>query len=147
MYLDVIHLCTYICYKCVKMNSLQERLKMIMKMNNLNASSFADRVGVQRSSVSHILTGRNKPSLDFIQKTLKEFPRVNGDWLITGRSKVEDKLDFSSDKVNTTVKEEPVQPYRKSEQHKKDGSKVKRIKRIVVFYDDNTFEELTTNAV
>lgn len=123
------------------MNSLQERLKMIMKMNNLNASSFADRVGVQRSSVSHILTGRNKPSLDFIQKTLKEFPRVNGDWLITGRSKVEDKLDFTQELKN----KQENKPLEKSNSLTQEGiaeTLNKKISRIVIFYSDNTFEEV-----
>lgn len=66
---------------------IQERLQMIMRMNNLNASQFADKIGVQRSSISHIISGRNKPSLDFLQKTLEHFPRVNADWLITGKVK------------------------------------------------------------
>lgn len=121
------------------METLQERLKFIMKMNNLNASSFADRVGVQRSSVSHILTGRNKPSLDFIQKTLKEFPRVNGDWLITGRGEVEDKQIFSNQKeVKQDVHDEAQANYGT----KAKESLQKKIKRIVIFYDNNTFEEV-----
>ena len=110
-------------------------------MNNLNASSFADRVGVQRSSVSHILTGRNKPSLDFIQKTLKEFPRVNGDWLITGRSKVEDKLDFTQELKN----KQENKPLEKSNSLTQEGiaeTLNKKISRIVIFYSDNTFEEV-----
>jgi transcriptional regulator with XRE-family HTH domain len=65
---------------------IHERLQMVMKMHNLNASQFADKIGVQRSSISHILTGRNKPSLDFVQKTLQYFPRVNAEWFVTGKS-------------------------------------------------------------
>ena len=54
-----------------------------MKLNNLSASAFADKIEVQRSSISHILSGRNKPSLEFIQKVLTAFPKVSSDWLLT----------------------------------------------------------------
>lgn len=62
-----------------------DRIKMVMKANELNAATFADRIGVQRSNLSHILTGRNKPSLDFIEKMLSQFPKVNASWLISGQ--------------------------------------------------------------
>ena len=48
-----------------------------MKLNSMTASQFADEIGVQRSSVSHILSGRNKPSLEFIQKVMNRFPKVD----------------------------------------------------------------------
>jgi antitoxin component HigA of HigAB toxin-antitoxin module len=50
----------------------------------LNASAFADKIGVQRSSLSHLLSGRNKPSLDFI-KILDVFPDVDLYWMINGK--------------------------------------------------------------
>ena len=49
---------------------IKDRLRMIMDSHKLNAGSFADRIGVQRSNVSHVLSGRNKPSFDFIEKLL-----------------------------------------------------------------------------
>jgi transcriptional regulator with XRE-family HTH domain len=51
----------------------------------LNASAFADKIGVQRSSLSHLLSGRNKPSLDFILKILDVFPDVDLYWMINGK--------------------------------------------------------------
>ena len=65
-------------------DGLIERLQLLMKENELTASSFADKIGVQRSSISHILSGRNKPSLDFIAKIEANFNEVSFHWLLTG---------------------------------------------------------------
>jgi len=64
---------------------MKDRLIRLLDSEQLTASKFADRIGVQRSSVSHVLSGRNKPSFDFIQKTLKAFPDINPEWLIMGK--------------------------------------------------------------
>ncbi|AWI26908.1 helix-turn-helix domain-containing protein [Flavobacterium pallidum] len=61
-----------------------KRLELLMKHYELSASSFADKIGVQRSGISHLLSGRNKPSLDFILKLGEEFPDVNLYWLLKG---------------------------------------------------------------
>lgn len=63
---------------------MKERLVQLLDMEQLSPSKFADIIGVQRSSISHVLSGRNKPSFDFLQKTLKAFPGLNADWLIQG---------------------------------------------------------------
>ncbi len=60
------------------------RILKILKEENLTASQFADAIDVQRSSMSHILSGRNNPSLDFVNKILKAFPLLNTDWLMSG---------------------------------------------------------------
>lgn len=60
------------------------RLEELMKNNQLNAAAFAEKIGVQRSSVSHILSRRNKPSLDIILKIQSKFEEVNFDWLLLG---------------------------------------------------------------
>jgi len=62
------------------------RLEEIMQNNQLNAAAFAERIGVQRSSVSHILSKRNKPSLEFILKVYNAFDEVELDWLLFGNS-------------------------------------------------------------
>ncbi len=62
-----------------------ERLQKIINYYGLSASSFADKIGVQRSSISHILSGRNKPSLDFVMKILSSFPEVDLYWLLNGK--------------------------------------------------------------
>lgn len=121
--------------------SIQERLKMVMKMNNLSAAAFADRVGVQRSSISHIMSGRNKPSLDFIQKTLKSFPRVNGDWLVTGRPVGANTDTSSFSESNNDQNEVNSSTIEEKEPEPKISIKQKEIDRIVVFYSDGTYIE------
>lgn len=64
---------------------MKERLIQLLDVEQLNSSKFADIIGVQRSSVSHVLSGRNKPSFDFLQKTLNAFPGLRADWLIQGQ--------------------------------------------------------------
>lgn len=62
-----------------------KRLEIILDYYSLNASSFADKIGVQRSSLSHLLSGRNKPSLDFILKIMDVFSEVDLYWLLNGK--------------------------------------------------------------
>lgn len=62
-----------------------KRLEIILDYYGLNASSFADKIGVQRSSLSHLLSGRNKPSLDFILKILDVFPDIDLYWILNGK--------------------------------------------------------------
>ncbi len=64
--------------------NMKDRLQQLLSKEQLTPVRFAELVGVQRSSVSHILSGRNNPSLDFIQKILLKFPQISSDWLING---------------------------------------------------------------
>lgn len=64
------------------------RIELVMKSQNLTSSQFADKLGVQRSGMSHILSGRNKPSLDFVLKVLAGFPDLNPQWLLQGKGKM-----------------------------------------------------------
>lgn len=66
-------------------DSFIKRLEKLLDYYQISASAFADRVGVQRSSLSHLLSGRNKPSLDLIMKITEEFKEVNLDWIINGK--------------------------------------------------------------
>jgi transcriptional regulator with XRE-family HTH domain len=65
---------------------MTDRFKVLLDQLNLSPSEFADRIGVQRSSISHVLSGRNKPSIDFLEKILNVFPDIDTTWLITGRN-------------------------------------------------------------
>lgn len=147
--------------------SISERLQMVIKMNGMTNASFADKIGVQRSSISHVLAGRNKPSIDFIQKILVTFPKVDADWLVTGKKVGRVIADDESDLVLSTerlekevvsdlfesslVKDEDDPPYegrgvKKSEvlrQENSDNVKTyRKISRVIVFYDDGTFQEV-----
>jgi transcriptional regulator with XRE-family HTH domain len=64
---------------------MKDRITLLIKAKNLTAAQFADEIGVQKSSISHIISGRNNASLDFIQKIILTYPEVNMDWLMFGK--------------------------------------------------------------
>jgi transcriptional regulator with XRE-family HTH domain len=64
---------------------MKDRLQKIITSEGLNPSLLADEIGVQRSGISHILSGRNYPSFDFLQKLLVRFPKLNAEWVILGQ--------------------------------------------------------------
>ncbi len=81
---------------------MEERLKLFLSMEGLTPSQFADKLGIQRSGVSHLLAGRNKPSFEFINKMLLAFPKINPDWLILGTGKAyRDQPAFSGSSAPT----------------------------------------------
>ena len=69
----------------VNLDDFIKRLETIFEYYGLSASGFADKIGVQRSSLSHLLSGRNKPSLDFIMKIVEVFPEVDLYWILNGK--------------------------------------------------------------
>ena len=77
---------------------------------------MAKNIGVNRATISHILSGRNKPSIDFLEKLLHVYPNINANWLITGVGSI--NLENS------------------------DGISDRNLSKVVVFYNDNTFDEL-----
>lgn len=62
--------------------SINDKIKQILIDKNLTPSYFADEIGVQRSSISHILSGRNRPSFDIIQKIIRRFPELGYEWIM-----------------------------------------------------------------
>lgn len=71
----------YFDYICI----MKERLKRILEEYGLNSSRLAEKMGIQRSGISHIMAGRNKPSYDFIVSLLKLYPEIDANWLLTGK--------------------------------------------------------------
>lgn len=67
------------------MEEIVKRITQILEEQQLSSSAFADNIGVQRSSISHVLSGRNKPSLEFILKIVRAFPAYSTDWLLFGK--------------------------------------------------------------
>ena len=117
---------------------LIERFRYIMKINQLSASAFAHEIGVQASSVSHVLSGRNKPSLEFIQKILNRYPKVDAAWLIQGKTSVAPKQE--SEHLNKDS-EPLVKETARSAMSVRENQDRKKIERILIFYNDQTFEE------
>tara|TARA_Y100000815_G_scaffold275001_1_gene311047 strand:- start:941 stop:1414 length:474 start_codon:yes stop_codon:yes gene_type:complete len=84
----------------VNIDDFIKRLQIILDYYGLSASAFADRIDVQRSSISHLLSGRNKPSLDFILKVIEIFPEVDLYWILNGKGnfpKSEKKYEEKTD--------------------------------------------------
>lgn len=138
-----------------------KRLEIILDYYSLNASGFADKIGVQRSSLSHLLSGRNKPSLDFILKILDVFPDVDLYWILNGKGNFPKTDDVISNKVvptpatlletekeaenlftlstkeNIALPPENTQPLAPSSVQKKEDNE---IDKIVIFYKNGTFK-------
>ncbi|MDO5971158.1 helix-turn-helix transcriptional regulator [Flavivirga aquimarina] len=112
------------------------RLQKIIDYYGESASSFAEKIGVQRSSISHILSGRNKPSLDFILKILSAYPEVDLYWLFNGKGEFPSKSEFKPTKRETdlfSINEE-LKTEATSKKEKKE------VERIVIFYSDGSFK-------
>lgn len=148
---------------------MKERIQKILHEKQLTSARFADLIEVQRSSISHILSGRNKPSMDFLEKILITFPEINGDWLITGRG----AMYKDGRGVTSPAEHNPPQssPYKSSlfddsdEPRQTSPQKLakqadfnapaaeqfippkptKVVKRVVIYYDDNSYDELFLN--
>lgn len=164
------------------------RISQFLNAENITQSQFADTIGVARASISHIISGRNKPSYDFISSVMKHYPRLNPQWLILGKGRMyidqEQQQDLLfpveavdktySDKVftdgRTVVSPGTVSPQTEAEDasasvsdcdsvhDSKSSAKdiaenvvktagtgpesVKRINRIIVLFDDGSFQEL-----
>jgi len=131
-----------------------ERILEILKIKNLSPAQFADLIGVQRSSISHLISGRNKPSLEFIQKILKAFPEINTDWMLSGKGPVMNQENYINEEGSPPMDlflPEMVTKGKVFEPKKQESEKVqkkkwtetegKKIEKIVFFFKDNTFRE------
>ena len=116
---------------------ITERLKTVLSHYNLTASAFADTIGVPRSSISHLLSGRNKPSLDFVLKLVDKFPEINLYWFLYGKGhfpntgNVPQKMDSIEATSKSADIDLPTPPRSFDDQ---------KISKIAVFYEDGTFE-------
>lgn len=120
---------------------ISERIATIIKSHNLTNSSFADELGVQRSNISHIISGRSKPGLEFLEKVLLRFPRVNADWLITGKTRAQTTVDIHEE---NTMKTESPKGVTNKEMSTASGneSNAKEIDYLLIVYKDQSFEKI-----
>ncbi len=144
---------------------VKDRIKLIIENERLTAAHFADNLEINRAVISHILNGRNNPSLDVVSKILSELDYVNPEWLINGVGNMyKDGFDISEkhqqadlfaesnineDNPSTKEKNAPLETLKlvesvsKSVGNEKDVKiirEVKKISQIIIYYDDNTFE-------
>jgi transcriptional regulator with XRE-family HTH domain len=131
----------------VNTEDFSKRLHRILEFYELSAAGFADKIEVGRSSISHILSGRNKPSLDFVMKIVKSFPEVELYWLLNGKGSfpASEKLTpppLSKQEFSATQppREESIQKKNEMPFPLPQQGKSKPIRKIVIFYEDGTFE-------
>lgn len=150
---------------------MNRRLQQFLTAENISQSQFADTIGVARASVSHILAGRNKPGFDFIQSMSRHYPDLNLEWLITGKGRMYNGVSSLFDEYggggpdNNPAEETPEYPRQTQKRTGtaalpqtvgnaswsgtqedaavvQTGEKQRNITSIIVFYDDNTYQEL-----
>lgn len=151
---------------------MKDRINRILENYNLSSAQFAEKIGVQRSSISHIISGRNKPSYDFIVKIIEHFSDLNPEWLLTGKGNMLktslNRLNSlqDSDLFNQTTLNTKAPPQKASNQddlsntnHLNDienrhsdsikynentnkVTNVNNVKFVIFVYDDNSFEIL-----
>ena len=132
---------------------MKEQIQEILKRENITSSQFADKIGVQRSSVSHVISGRNKPGFEFIRRVIESFPDINADWLLTGTGEMyrqirPSKQLFDEDRDNegksisgdVNVKNDVSEASERVDAVSRHVDKPE-IERIIVFYEDKTFRE------
>lgn len=126
---------------------LNNKIKQILVTKSLTPSLFADKIGVQRSSISHILSGRNKPSFEIIQKIVKCYPDLGFDWLMDD-SKTELNSSISDEYSSRKVADSNVNMVNNSITNNANLNSFinmdgKKVNKIVVFFADNSFAEYT----
>ena len=102
---------------------MHAQLKKWMDSEELKSSELADNIGVNRATISHILSGRNKPSIDFFKKLLQVYPTLNSNWLITGIGYMTTEKEIKGVQIS------------------------KKIRKVVVFYDDQSFDEVVKDSL
>jgi transcriptional regulator with XRE-family HTH domain len=139
---------------------MKERILEFLRAENKSSAGFAEEIGVQPSSISHILSGRNNPSLDFVIKMLKRYQAVSTDWLLFGKGQMftdASQLDlFANEKNNDSKRIGQQLEIELDNIHKQQNQELapdsgnikdsiqrnnKETERIVFFYQDNTFRE------
>ncbi len=129
------------------LNNFTKRLQMLLDYNNLSASSLATKIGIQRSTISHVISGRNKPSLDFVMKILHNFDDVTIEWLIDGNGEFPKKDTSEKNVIHKPLTPTPelFEKDLKKSEHIKVSSTIetkskKVIDKIIVLYDDGSFD-------
>jgi len=138
---------------------MKDRLLKLLELEQITPSKFADLIGVQRSSVSHVISGRNKPSFDFLQKTLKAFPGLKADWLMLGEGSMYEHMGRDStgelfeqpelqlDEISPEPVEDGDEEIKQEEgvtgsdpaRQAETAGKTRKPLQVMIFYDDDTF--------
>lgn len=139
---------------------MNTRLQQFLAAENISQASFADSLNVARAGISHILAGRNKPSYDFLAALMNRYPRLNIEWLMFGKGKMYKDLmetseiatdlfdeDLFSNQISKEDKQvmeniEPSIEIKSLESKVQETVKQRNVKKIIILFDDNTYQEL-----
>lgn len=114
--------------------SILNRIKKLIEENNLNNSEFAEKIDIPKSSVTHLLSERNNPSLDLIIKISEAFDGISTDYLIFGSNNTKKENPEGFIDFNKVISEEI------SEDNVKEPNK--NLKSIILIYENNKFEQI-----
>ena len=133
---------------------MKERILEFLKRENKSSAQLAEEIGVQPSGISHILSGRNNPSLDFILKMLEKYKYLSTEWLLFGKgdmykeAEMRNLFEISSTPVVQKENEQKAAPdFPQINTEQANASSIERsasgrvVDKIVWFYDDKSFEE------
>ena len=148
----------------------RDRIKLIIETEGVTQVAFAETTGINTSTLNHVLTGRNNPSVDVISKILAAYPQYESDWLLHGSGPMWTEayseqqvkstsipLFSDSDEDGTGSTPSPVaapvpnngvrrgkveERTREATQTTTERNSSKRVQKVIIYYDDNTFETL-----
>lgn len=139
--------------------NMKERIIKIMECERMGQAQFASAIGIQRAAMSHIISGRNNPSLDVMTKILHRYPQINPDWLLLGKGEMlrdntpamepADNIAKNPPQIQVVPEghqELPFQEFRKELENSEKAWAVsverpsKTVSKIMVFYSDNTYD-------
>lgn len=154
---NIVYICFHlILYICKNNYIMEERLLQILKHFNYTPATFADKMKVQRSGISHLISGRNKPGYDFLLTLINEFPEINVEWFISGKGSMLKKQHLTSENQTLfndySVKEEKITEVKAETSFTKsdneftnvnirNDSKIIPVLKIILFYQDRTWQE------
>ena len=147
---------------------MNARLQQFLVAENISQAQFAETIGVARASISHILSGRNKPGFDFLESMVRHYPNLNFEWLLTGRGKMYTNAQSAPEAPAAPISplsasdegslfDEPAYPaaapaespisrpttYTRYSDNQPRNSKNQRvISKVILFYSDGSFQEL-----
>tara|TARA_B100000780_G_scaffold189709_1_gene133487 strand:- start:532 stop:921 length:390 start_codon:yes stop_codon:yes gene_type:complete len=123
---------------------ITKRIEKIIQKNELTASGFAEKIGVQRSSISHIISGRNKPSLEFLIKITEVFSKTSLSELVYGADST--PTPYSSNESDLALPEALKTNISQLEIKTKDPATLKKEKSLIMLYSDGTFEKYNVKS-
>jgi len=129
----------------VNTSNFSKRLQKILDFYGVTATSFSEKIAFNRSTISHLLSGRNKPSLEFVMKVLQTYPEVDLYWLLYGKGSFPTTVNKVNTQIKATNKQNTV-PGVEAENSVFENMALKNqntsaIERIILCYKDGTFKQ------